>query len=230
MRLPTCIFFIILSLFIGSCGAKQHSQDKKKIPAKNSTIKDVKAKKIWVAVAPYHEIDSCTTELICNQLEYFYGIKTLTLPRALMPDTLLAWSKTRYNANKILLHLSIVKPTHIPYILALTDEKIAACGDSTHETGVAGLGNRPGNCCVVSTATLHRKAIDEEQFTQRLIKACLHEMGHNFGLKHCKQKDKKCFMRDAGGTILTLDEETIHLCKVCTKILKDKGFDVFEES
>lgn len=229
MRLPTFIFLLISSLYLISCGGNKQAELKNKASAKNSTIKDIKAKKIWVAVAPYHEIDSCTTELICSQLEYFYGIKTLTLPRALMPDTLLAWSKTRYNANKILLHLSIVKPTHIPYILALTDEKIAACGDSTHETGVAGLGNRPGNCCVVSTATLRRKLPDESQFTQRLIKACLHEMGHNFGLKHCKQKDKKCFMRDAGGTILTLDEETIHLCKNCTKILKEKGFNVVEE-
>lgn len=222
------IFSFLLSLLILGCGAKKKSSTVELIDKNNISARESIKKIVWVAIAPYHEIDSATTKLISHELHDFYGVRTVILPKAVMSDTLLAWSKTRYNANKILSHLVLIKPKHVAYILALTDDKIAACGDSTHETGVAGLGTRSGQCCVVSTATLHRKVKDEEQFTQRLIKACMHEMGHSFGLKHCKQKDKKCFMRDAGGTILTLDEEEIYLCKNCTKILKNHGFNIKE--
>ncbi len=219
--------FLCIILSFAGCGKKPLPEKNiQPIIEKQVFEKDYTHKIRWVAIAPYDSIDSATTELISTQLEDFYGVRTLLLPKAFMTDSLLAWSKTRYNANKILAHLTKIKPDNVAYILALTSEKIAACGDSIHETGVAGLGNRPGTCSVVSTATLHRKVKDEEQYTQRLIKACMHEMGHNFGLRHCKSKDKKCFMRDAAGTILTLDEEEIYLCKKCMKLLNEAGFNL----
>lgn len=199
--------------------ADEHSLLEQKSPAKKKNIK-----LHYIAIAPYHEVDSCTADLIACEFEAFYfNVKTFILPRAIMPDSLLAYSKTRYNANKILRHLDLIKPEQANYILAITDDKIAACGDSTQEMGVAGLGDRPGVCSVVSTASLKRKLPDSTQFTPRLIKACMHEMGHNFGLPHCKSKNKKCFMRDAGGTILTLDEEERFLCDQCIEKLKKRG-------
>jgi archaemetzincin len=191
------------------------------LPAKKNQVKIIR-----IAIAPYDSIDSVSVCLIASEFERFYqNVKTSILPTAMMDDSLLAYSKTRYNANKILTHLSLIKPEETPYILAITDRKIAACGDSIHESGVAGLGNRPGNCCVVSTAALKNKLKDQEQFSQRLVKACFHEMGHNFGLSHCK-KNKKCLMRDAAGTIVTLDEEDIFLCRNCVELLKKKGINV----
>ena len=191
------------------------------IPAKKEQVKLV-----HIAIAPYHDIDSSTTALIAHEFEDFYvNVKTSVLPNEIMPDSLLAWSKTRYNANKILRHLAEIKPGTATYILALTDDRIAACGDSIHETGVAGLGDEPGYCCVVSTAALQKNIKDSNQFNQRLLKACMHEMGHNFGLPHCK-KNKKCLMRSSGGTILTLDEEDLFLCKHCRELLTQKGFIV----
>jgi archaemetzincin len=188
------------------------------------TAKKKQVKMVRLAIAPYNEIDSVTTSMLVSELENFYSnLNAVILPKAVMSDSLLANSKTRYNANKILNYLDLIKPEEVTYILALTTDKIAACGDTIHETGVAGLGNRPGTCSVVSTWSLRRKLTDEMQFTQRLIKACMHEMGHNFGLSHCKNKDKKCLMRDAGGTILTLDQEDVHLCKKCEDLLKQKG-------
>jgi archaemetzincin len=224
------IFFCLLIVSLGfACGKKEKPPVTvnpfvtNNIPAKKNQVKIVR-----VAIAPYHEIDSATTALIAQEFESFYvNVKTLILPREIMSDSLLANSQTRYNANKILNHLALIKPNEVNYILAITDDRIAACGDSIHETGVAGLGNRPGTCSVVSTAALKNKLPDSTQFTPRLIKATMHEMGHNFGLFHCKnKKDKKCLMRDAAGTIKTLDEEDVHLCDKCVELLKQKGINV----
>lgn len=223
------IIGILFVCFLFSCGNKVETPltvspfVANNIPAKKSQVKIIR-----LAIAPFHEIDSITTCMLAQEFECFYhNVKTIILPRAIMSDTLLANSKTRYNANKILHHLALIKPEEATYILAITDDRIAACGDSIHESGVAGLGNRPGTCAVVSTAALRNKLKDEDQFTQRLIKACMHEMGHNFGLPHCKnKKDKKCLMRDAAGTIVTLDEEDVHLCTKCTELLKEKGINL----
>ncbi len=236
---------LILVLFLAACSSGEkkievrsgeHNLLGDHIPAQKNQVKIH-----WIAIAPYHvadslalvndddsltreQTDSIITHLVAQQFEAFYqNVKTFILPSTIMDDSLLAHSKTRYNANKILKQLAIVKPEQASYILAITEEGIAACGDSIHETGVAGLGNRSGYCSVVSTAALRKKLRDEEQFTQRLIKACMHEMGHNFGLTHCKTKDKKCFMRNSGGTVVTLDEEEVYLCSKCIDILKQKG-------
>lgn len=228
------LYFFAAILLLG-CGnnsepikihADEHSLFENKTLARKKNIK-----LHYIAIAPYHEVDSCTADLIACEFEAFYfNVKTFILPRAIMPDSLLAYSKTRYNANKILRHLELIKPEQANYILAITDERIAACGDSTQEMGVAGLGDRPGYCSVVSTASLKRKLPDTTQYTQRLIKACMHEMGHNFGLPHCKSKNKKCFMRDAGGTILTLDEEDRYLCNDCIEKLKKRGIKLRNHS
>jgi archaemetzincin len=221
------LMYLLVSFFLlQSCGKKEmpvtitHPVEKNKNPAKKKQVKIIR-----IAIAPYHEVDSTITALIADQFEAFYSnINTFILPKAVMDDSLLAHSKTRYNANKILAHLATIKPNESTYILAITDDKIAACGDSIHETGVAGLGDKPGYCCVVSTAAMKNKLRDSTQFGPRLIKACMHEMGHNFGLNHCKSKDKKCLMRSSGGTIVTLDEEEIYFCKTCRELLKKRGF------
>jgi archaemetzincin len=219
------ITYILLLSLVWACTGKNKLPDIPTLFSANQiTAKKKQIKVIRLAIAPYNEIDSATTSLLVTELENFYSnLQAVILPKAIMSDSLLANSKTRYNANKILNHLDLIKPEQVTYILAITNDKIAACGDTIHETGVAGLGNRPGTCAVVSTWSLRRKLKDEIQFTQRLIKACMHEMGHNFGLGHCKNKDKKCLMRDAGGTILTLDQEEVHLCEKCEDLLKQKG-------
>lgn len=219
-------FFLLLS-----CHRKEeikvfvYKAKSKTTPAKKNQIKLIK-----IAIAPYHEVDSATSALISSEFESFYtNIKTVVLPNAIMDDSLLARSRTRYNANMILTHLAKIKPTEVTYILAITDDKIAACGDTIHESGVAGLGDKPGYCCVVSTAALKNKLTDSTQFGPRLIKACFHEMGHNFGLNHCKNRDRKCLMRSSGGTIVTLDEEDVYFCKKCRKQLKERGFIIKEK-
>lgn len=42
------------------------------------------------------------------------------------------------------------------------------------------------------------------KYIERIKKICIHELGHNLGLKHCEFHEK-CVMRDAAETIKTID-------------------------
>ena len=52
-----------------------------------------------------------------------------------------------------------------------------------------------------------------------VVNTVLHEIGHTFNLDHC-DKDERCLMNDAKGTIATLYKEQKWLCPACVKLLK----------
>jgi archaemetzincin len=172
-------------------------------------------------------MDSAMVTMVAKELENFYGIETTILAKAEMPDSCKKPYQYRYNANKVLQYLAVIKPTNIPYILALTTEEIATKKKGYDEYGILGLGSCPGPCCVVSIA---RMGVLDVQLKERLVKVGLHEMGHNFGLPHCNWKDPRCLMRDANGTVLTIDEEEKYLCRYCSGFLTNKGFQLRKNS
>ncbi len=100
-------------------------------------------------------------------------------------------------------------------------EKDIAIKYKTHnadEWSIMGLGYRHGKTCVVSTFRIKKKD-DEALFKERLSKICIHEIGHNFGLDHCKA-NPACLMNDANETISQADREGIYFCKICSKQVK----------
>jgi archaemetzincin len=155
-------------------------------------------------------------EMIRSSVEKFYHIKCRVKPELSLTTDILADSKTRYRAERIL-----KKYNSDENLLILTDRDIASENAERHvkEWGVFGLGYRPGSTCVISTFRLKRNA-PTGLFHQRLIKVCLHEIGHNLGLKHCSSGDHRCMMNDAKGTIKVVDAEQVYfLCERCRKVL-----------
>ncbi len=63
-------------------------------------------------------------------------------------------------------------------------------------------------------STYRIKSADSKKFISRFKKVCIHELGHNMGLKHCKD-NANCVMRDAAETIKTVDQVDLKLCKDC---------------
>lgn len=148
--------------------------------------------------------------IVKNSIEKFYGHKCVVRPKIPFSDDLLAKSKTRYNASKILKKFDSNKN-----LLIITESDIAKKHRGFDEYGILGLGYISGNTCVVSTFRMKRK-VSKEKFHDRLTKVSIHEVGHNLGLDHCEY-DRKCLMNDARGTVKQIDRERVWLCDNCRK-------------
>jgi archaemetzincin len=173
-----------------------------------------------VYIQPLGHVDNSSISLVKSAIEKFYHVKCILKPAVSLSKDILADSKTRYEANRIL-----SKYNSTENILILTEQDIAVVNPERHskEWGVFGLGYQPGTTCVVSVFRLKRKA-SKALFRDRLVKVCLHEIGHNFGLKHCTSGDTRCLMRDSKGTIKEVDQEQVYLCPQCRKQLcNDSG-------
>jgi archaemetzincin len=170
-------------------------------------------------IQPLGKVDMSTISLVKSAVEQFYQYNCIVKPAADISTDILADSKTRYEANRILSKYNSADNT-----LILTEQDIAIANPQRQvkEWGIFGLGYQPGTTCVVSVFRLKQNA-SPQLFRQRLIKVCLHEIGHNFGLPHCTSGDKRCLMRDARGTIKEVDQAQVFLCAQCRKRLCDDG-------
>ena len=172
-------------------------------------------KKDTVFLQPLGKVDEKYITTIVNGVEKFYGTKVVVLNNVKLTDDLLTDSKLRYSAPKILDKFHSNKNK-----LVITQVDIATPDPRSPEWGIFGLGECPGTTCTVSTFRIRRNASDSLIFA-RLVKICLHEIGHNYGLNHC-ERDENCMMTSAHGTIKQVDNEKLYFCDYCMNFIKNK--------
>lgn len=123
----------------------------------------------------------------------------------------------QYSSTKILRWVLQNAPADAIKIAAITD------GDLfipvlTFVFGEAQLG---GKGAVVSTARLRQELngipSPPQLFRARLIKECVHELGHTFGLTHCLSS--RCVM-SRSNSVLDVDAKAGDLCRDCRSRLK----------
>jgi predicted Zn-dependent protease len=99
--------------------------------------------------------------------------------------------------------------------LILTD---VAISDPPH-INAFGYANTPMGSAIVS---LHGLAFNANQFLlkERLVKECLHELGHTYGLSHCANKDcPMCF----SSVVHDIDEKGKTYCPKCKLVFVQGG-------
>lgn len=181
-----------------------------------------------IAIQPLGEIQTSLILNISNSLRDTYGQNIIVQQEIKMyPDAFINIKSPRYRADSILKFLKRDKPDSVDYILGVTAQdisttkyeifpiKIKQPESKYKDWGVFGLGQCPGNSCVISTFRIGK--VTEQLKTVRMQKVAVHEVGHNFGLKHCK--DKSCVMTDAVESIKTVDQAQLALCDKCKRKL-----------
>jgi len=180
---------------------------------------------IVIAIQPYGNINTDYVDSVAAAFTKMYQSKVILLETKVLPASSFVNIKSpRYRADVLIRLLKTQKPDSIDFIIGITDKDISttkrdAFGNIKKpesrykDWGVFGLGYRPGAACIISTFRLTHSS--KKVFVGRLQKVALHEIGHNYGLPHCKTE--YCVMQDAVETIKTIDNVKPQLCIKCSR-------------
>lgn len=203
--MTTRIFIYLFLSFSLSC--KQKSTDK------------------IVGVVVLNDFEHDYIEGIITNIETYYKCKCVVLNTIQLPEKCITTLKEkRYRADSIIRYLKSIKPDMVDYILGLTNDNISNTKyDSLGkikipetyfvDISIFGLGFCPGKSCVVSSFNF--KNAETIITKARLQKITIHELGHNFGLPHCKSKN--CVIQDGAENLELLDESDMKLCEKCCR-------------
>jgi archaemetzincin len=133
------------------------------------------------------------------------------------PPDALDPARGQYSSTKILRWVLQDVPSDAKKIVAITDCDLFI-PVLTFVFGEAQLG---GKGAVVSTArlrvNLNGLPAPPHLYQARLLTECVHELGHTFGLIHCRSSG--CVM-SRSNTVLDVDRKSCNLCRECQGFLK----------
>ncbi|MBU1720888.1 MAG: Zn-dependent protease [Bacteroidetes bacterium] len=202
-------YFVILLFMLLACqSATEHSDH---IGNRDSTQTESNDT-VFIAIQPFTGMDTAFCTLAKREIEAFYTVTAEVLKPIDLPAIAYYKPRNRYRADTLIDFLYVIKPKKYLSVIGLTHRDISVTKGEYPDWGVLGLGFMPGNACIVSTFRLKRN-VSVEKLRERFAKVILHELGHNFGLDHCTSP--KCLMRDAEGTVKSVDEEEKSLCPEC---------------
>jgi archaemetzincin len=150
--------------------------------------------------------------------------RILPFPIKLMQDNRYPLStleprENQYYANKIIEYLAAELPDDCVKLLCITD--IDLCTPVL--SFIYGEAQFGGRVSVVSLYRLKQEFYhlppNDEILIERLVKECIHELGHCYGLVHCE--DAQCAMFFSN-TILTIDNKEKAFCLRCKNWLNGK--------
>lgn len=173
-----------------------------------------------VTIQPMGEVDSGLANQLRYRLSRTGSISVELAPPVPAPDFGYHQKTRRYIADSLLLYLKKDKGNQVEKLIGLMSSDIETSKAGQKNWGVMGLGECPGNVCVVSSFRVRRTSKDQKQLLDRMTVLCLHELGHCFSLPHCENKD--CLMQDAKGK-MNLDV-TNSYCSKCKTLLAENGF------
>jgi archaemetzincin len=153
-------------------------------------------------------------------LAAFYDVEVRVVAPRSLPQKAYHPGRRRYRAEKLLDYLTEHGGSEARVILGLTAVDISTTKPPHDDWGVLGLATLDGRAAVLSSFRCKRGARSPAHATVRLAKTAVHELGHSFGLDHCRNRG--CLMHDGEGSVLTTDTES-DLCPETRSRLASMG-------
>lgn len=189
------------------------------LSCENNNILDFTPQKTQVAIQPLGQFPKDILKEVQAGIDSMYDIESTILQSIDLPKQAYYPPRSRYRADSLIRHLKRIKSKEFDKILGVTTSDISTTKGGYKDFGIMGLGFLPGKSCVGSIYRVQRGAISRKHLISRFRKVTIHELGHNFGLKHCTY-DPKCLMQSAKGKATTIDKADEILCKNCRRQIK----------
>lgn len=179
-----------------------------------------------IALQPLNNTNTQQLIYLKNELSGFFHIRVVVLPNIKVPQTFRSPYSNKYSADSLVQFLQALANDSLVEIVGITTEDIYQPRDSNvsnikntmikEQHSIRGLGGIGGSVCIVSYHSL--QSADTALWNNRIRKVILHEIGHNLGLKHCK--NDSCLMCEQNGDIARLNIPGGDYCSKCRALLK----------
>ena len=171
-----------------------------------------------ILISPLERIEDPLLLSIQKETTALFGFQTRISSLFKHLDFAYSPERNQYNSTTILQQLAQKLPREFIKVLGVTkvDLYIPVL---THVYGEAQL---QGSASLISTYRLSENLCTEgpgEHFRKRAIKESLHELGHCFNLKHCKEPS--CTMHYCRSTY-DVDQKANRLCRYCQVFMQDE--------
>lgn len=173
--------------------------------------------KNYIYILPMGNIGLEFFENLKNDLKGKFEFKVRIEEKIDIPDYAYDKDRDQYNGRIILNESESIRFKNAEKILV-----IAPIDLFTEDLNfIFGQAESSGKVCLISTKRLnpefYKEKLDKDLFYNRILKEAAHELGHTFGLKHCK--NKKCVMHFSN-SIEDTDLKNDEFCEGCKKIYK----------
>ncbi len=180
-------------------------------------------------VLPLSNLPGMLVEFIASTLaEAFPDFEVFAASEAMLPPMkFYDWSRAQYRSELIVSWLAEIRARlGVDYLLGVGD--IDAYADGLNF--VFGEAYPEGRVAAVYLRRLHPSFYgepeDTELFLSRVKKEVIHEMGHVFGLEHCRLR--QCVM-SFSNSVIEVDAKTWKFCRLCASKLERRGVRVSPE-
>ena len=171
-----------------------------------------------ILISPIGHFDPVILQDIRERIYHIFGYPSEVAP--ILSDLSFAYhtGRNQYHSTLILKKLAEMTPEAFLKVLALTKEDLFI----PILTYVFGEAQLHGRACIVSDFRLNDDnfALEPDKlFNARIVKEAIHEIGHTFNLKHCKNAD--CIMNYCR-SVKEVDLRQDGLCRYCAVLLEDE--------
>ena len=167
-----------------------------------------------VALQPLGDVDRRALPRLALDLATTFGQPCRVLAAQPMPQGAFDQDRGQYLAAAVLDCLRRGRPAQSARVLALVDVDLYAEGLNF----VFGQAEMPGRVAVVSLYRLKAGGREDvEAMYLRTLKESVHELGHTFGLAHCRNDE--CVMRFSN-SLADTDYKSVHFCSSCRVALR----------
>ncbi len=175
-----------------------------------------------VKVIVLGDFDEDVIDAVERELREVLAVDVERIEGVPLPEA--AWypPRRRYRADRLLEFLRghLQGEPETTRVIGLTSVDISVTKGRYPDWGVFGYGDLGGRACVVSSYRLSERGRRHDALvTERVATTAVHEVGHTLGLPHCQ--DPLCVMRDAEGSIRTVDTSDGQLGPDCRALIEE---------